>query len=124
MQRVSFVSAPSNFLVQCFRNLDSKDLGLRDLGMQFRRSNNDSNTDNINNHITNNNNNKPVNSDTDDNHNNIDTSVNINGNTKRSVDHIHDTNNKRVFAQERKESQSNPGAPGSTYSGDVKTWLE
>ena len=30
------LSAPSNFLVQCFRNSDSKDLGLRDLGMRFR----------------------------------------------------------------------------------------
>ena len=34
---MDFLSAPSNLLVQCFRSFDSKDLGLRDLGMQFRR---------------------------------------------------------------------------------------
>ena len=38
MWRVDFLSAPSNFLVQCFRNSDSKDLGLRDLGIQRIRS--------------------------------------------------------------------------------------
>ena len=31
------LSARSNFFVQCFRNFDSKDLGLQDLGMRFRR---------------------------------------------------------------------------------------
>ena len=34
---VDFLGTPSNFLVQSFRNSDSKDLGLRDLGMRFRR---------------------------------------------------------------------------------------
>ena len=34
---MDFLSAQSNFLVQWFRNFDSKDLGLRDLGMWFRR---------------------------------------------------------------------------------------
>jgi len=38
MQRVDFLSAPSNFFVQWFLNFDSKDLGLRDLGVQFSRS--------------------------------------------------------------------------------------
>ena len=32
MQRVDFLGEPSNFLVLCFRNFDSRDLGLRDLG--------------------------------------------------------------------------------------------
>ena len=35
---MDFLSTPSNFLVQCFRNSDSKDLGLEDLGMWFRHS--------------------------------------------------------------------------------------
>ena len=35
---MDFLSAPSNFLVQWFRNFDSKDLGSLDLGMWFRRS--------------------------------------------------------------------------------------
>ena len=34
---MDFHSAPSNVLVQWFRNFDSKDLGLQDLGMWFRR---------------------------------------------------------------------------------------
>ena len=32
---MDFLGAPSNFLVHCFRNFDSKDLGLRDLGIKF-----------------------------------------------------------------------------------------
>ena len=34
---MDFLSAPSNFLVQGFRDFDSKDLGLRDLGKEFSR---------------------------------------------------------------------------------------
>ena len=37
MQRVSSVSAPANFLVQCFRNFDSKGLSAEDLGKEFSR---------------------------------------------------------------------------------------
>ena len=37
MQRVDFLGAPSNFLVQWFRNFDSEDLGSLGLGMWFRR---------------------------------------------------------------------------------------
>ena len=32
---MDFLTAPSNFLVQWFLNFDSRDLGLRDLGVQF-----------------------------------------------------------------------------------------
>ena len=38
MQRVSFVSAPANFLVQRCRNFDSKDLSADDLGKEFSRT--------------------------------------------------------------------------------------
>ena len=34
---MDFLRAPSNFLVQRFRNFDSEDLGLRDLGKEFSR---------------------------------------------------------------------------------------
>ena len=33
-----FLNAPSKFLVQCFHDLDSKDLGLWDLGMNNDRA--------------------------------------------------------------------------------------
>ena len=35
---MGFLSALTNLLVQCFRDFDSKDLGLRDLGMRLRRT--------------------------------------------------------------------------------------
>ena len=38
MRRVIVLSAPCNFLVQRFQNLDSKDLGLWDLGLKNDRS--------------------------------------------------------------------------------------
>ena len=33
-----FLRAPSNFLVQRFRNFDSEDLGAEDLGKEFSRN--------------------------------------------------------------------------------------
>ena len=35
---MDFLSAPSNFLAQCFRNFDSKILGLRILSMKLGRT--------------------------------------------------------------------------------------
>ena len=35
---MDFLRAPSNFFVQCFRDFDSKDLGLRDPGKEFSRT--------------------------------------------------------------------------------------
>ena len=54
---MDFLSAPSTFLVQCFRNVDSKDLGLRDLGMKFHRNDNNDNNNNNNDNYNNDNNN-------------------------------------------------------------------
>ena len=34
---MDFLSAPSDFLVQCFQKFDSKDLGVEDLGKEFSR---------------------------------------------------------------------------------------
>ena len=35
---MGFLRAPSNFLVQRFRNFDSEDLGAEDLGKEFSRT--------------------------------------------------------------------------------------
>ena len=35
---MDFLSAPSNLLLQCFRNFDSKHLGVEDLGKEFSRT--------------------------------------------------------------------------------------
>ena len=35
---MDFLSAPSDFLVQCFQKFDSKDLGVEDLGKEFSRN--------------------------------------------------------------------------------------
>ena len=37
---MDFLSAPSDFLVQCFQKFDSKDLGVEDLGKEFSRRGN------------------------------------------------------------------------------------